>query len=844
MNMTLVGQHIGKIRLVELIGRGGMGDVYIGFDEALERKVAVKAIAADTNMDETAKRRFEREAKSLSQIEHPNICRIYDYIRTDQTDFIILELVQGESLTRYATRRLSQIQKLQIAEQIAEALHAAHSVQIVHRDLKPENIMIDTSGHLKVLDFGIALPVIDSNADTDPTLELSESSDDESDGVFRTKRGFIMGTPMFMSPEQARGERVSVSSDVYAFGLLMQWLFCEEFPHDRELSRAQLLWKTMQAETKPVVGLNRDLTRLIEDMKNPNPALRPRAGDVANQIRLIIDKPKRRLRQALSAAAIISLIIGTVITLLALQSANQDRKSALKAVAESEATRRFMHEVFSSVDPRSQGRDVRIVDALSNAERRINTYSTEPIVVSSIHHTFAEIYDSLGETASARRHIEAALDIRRTHLGNQHQETIKSQQLSSSILNHAGAFEQALSTAESTLLLQLEQRDTKSLSLTKSRQLIADSLLRLGRYDEAQTIYEQVIDELKEEGSTPEEGIAAVQGELASVYFYQGKMTDAEALFRNILNTLTLLAGSDHPDTLNTQQNLVGILTYQGRLSEAAPMMDTLVESAKGVFGDSHPSTLAYMMNRVVLTINRRDFEKAESLAIEVLSKFSDVHGADHPSTLKAMFVFATVLEYQRRFQDAERAYDEVISKQQEILGPEHPDTLESQSRFARLLVEQNKMTAAFDLNTQVMKHYVQNLGSQHPNSIRARVTQATILSGMQRYNEANKAFTTILDQLRSAPESSEFDIANTQKRYAESLREQGQLQQAEPRIKEALEIMRKQLGDSHPDCIALQFEYAQMLLSLGNTSSARHLLLAGSDAGHSPSIEALQDLN
>lgn len=154
--MILVGKTVGHIRLIELLGRGGMGEVYAGYDDRLARKVAVKAISRKSRFDPQAKARFLREARALSRLDHPHICKIYDYIEGRENDFLVLEFIEGESLGQARAAGLDISRKLQIADEIARVLVVAHEKGIVHRDLKPSNIMLTKAGEVKVLDFGLA----------------------------------------------------------------------------------------------------------------------------------------------------------------------------------------------------------------------------------------------------------------------------------------------------------------------------------------------------------------------------------------------------------------------------------------------------------------------------------------------------------------------------------------------------------------------------------------------------------------------------------------------------------------------------------------------------------------
>jgi serine/threonine protein kinase/Tol biopolymer transport system component len=213
---TKVGLTLGSYRLEELIGVGGMGEVYRARDEKLGRHVAIKVLPQLFTSDAGRLARFEREARTLASLNHPNICAIHGFEEADHVRFLILELVDGDTLDERLTRSrqhagrpaLSEAEALNIARQIARALDYAHGRGIVHRDLKPANIKITGDGVVKVLDFGLAKAVT-GDASPNPAQ------------VHSTMDGTIVGTPAYMSPEQARGQPIDKRADVWAFGCVL-----------------------------------------------------------------------------------------------------------------------------------------------------------------------------------------------------------------------------------------------------------------------------------------------------------------------------------------------------------------------------------------------------------------------------------------------------------------------------------------------------------------------------------------------------------------------------------------------------------------------------------------------
>jgi serine/threonine protein kinase len=214
--MTLsTGTKLSHYEITSQIGKGGMGEVYRGKDQVLGRDVAIKVLPEEFARDADRVARFQREAKLLASLNHPNIAAIYGLEESEGTNFLVLELVEGEILAdRIKAGPIPVEASLKLTLQMAEALEAAHGKGVVHRDLKPANIKITPDGKVKVLDFGLAKAFAGEQAD----LNLSNSP---TLSQAATMQGVILGTAAYMSPEQARGKAVDKRADIWAFGVVL-----------------------------------------------------------------------------------------------------------------------------------------------------------------------------------------------------------------------------------------------------------------------------------------------------------------------------------------------------------------------------------------------------------------------------------------------------------------------------------------------------------------------------------------------------------------------------------------------------------------------------------------------
>ena len=273
--LPMIGRDLGGYRLESLLGAGGMGEVYRARDVKLGREVAIKILPREFTSHTERLARFEREARILASLNHPNVCAIYGVEEAEGVRFLILELVHGETLAEKLANGegLSVGQALNIARQIADALEVAHEKAIVHRDLKPANVKITPDGVVKVLDFGLAKAVAGDGSSPDLTL-----GSDATEGG--TRQGQVIGTAAYMSPEQARGLPVDRRTDVWSFGCVLYEMLTGRVAFAGDTvsdSIARILerepdWSALPAATPPSIrrllrrALAKDRKRRLRDI--------------------------------------------------------------------------------------------------------------------------------------------------------------------------------------------------------------------------------------------------------------------------------------------------------------------------------------------------------------------------------------------------------------------------------------------------------------------------------------------------------------------------------------------------------------------------------------------------
>jgi tetratricopeptide (TPR) repeat protein/predicted Ser/Thr protein kinase len=703
----LLGQRIGHIRVVDFLARGGMGAVYVGFDEKLERRVALKAVH-EGRLDEEGRARFLREARVLSQLNHPHICQIYGFLEGVDRDFLVLELIEGKSLKEVIAGRTDHATRMRIALEIVEVLAATHAQGIIHRDLKPSNVMVTPKGGIKVLDFGLARATNEDaqtwsfdNSERGLGPEHASGSD-----YAVTRLGALVGTLAYMSPEQARGESLGSASDMYSYGLLLQELLTGSRAYPPGLIAVAQLARAQAGDTLPVTGLSPPLTALINRLKAPAAAVRPSALDAGERLRFIMDEPRRRLRRFLTAAG---LIVATTLAVAMTYLAYRIREEAAEArrqTAIAKAVNAFLNDdLLAAVAPsaqRGKGKDVTMREVLDAAAERIDQaskdggrFAAEPLVEASIRVTLGHTYRELGELSAAEPHLRRALELRRRVLGEGHRETAVA-------MNQLGLLE-----------------------------------WRRGRLDQAEPLFRQALELGRRLLGEEHAETLPYEMNLANVYRMQGRYPEAEPLYERNLASKRRVLGPEHSSTLDTMGNLANHYQETGRYEKAEALHRQVVEVWRRTQGEKAPSTVQAMNNLANDLALQGRFEEAAPLMKRTLELKVELYGADHPSTLNSVNNLAQLDDQRGRDAEAEPLHRQALDGRTRVLGPDHARTLESTSLLAACLSNLGRFDEAERLAGQAVARAGKSLGEGHMVTLGAQDVRATALRGLRRAPEA-----------------------------------------------------------------------------------------------------------
>jgi serine/threonine protein kinase len=755
-----VGSWIGPYRLISNLGEGGMGIVYLAEQKhPIRRQVALKVIKPGMDSKRVIAR-FEAERQALALLDHPNIAHVHDAGTTESgRPYFVMEYVKGLSIIEHCDRHKLTIEdRLNLFRQICLAVHHAHQKGIIHRDIKPSNILVSTEDDKatpKIIDFGVAKAI--AQPLTERTLATEESQ--------------LLGTPEYMSPEQAdmATEDIDTRSDIYSLGVLLYVLLTGALPFESDTLRTGGIERIRQIirETDPKTPSTR-LTRLGDEAKKvaekrrteiatlakklhkelewiPLKAMRKErseryrsaselADDIENYLSgapLIAGPPStlyrlkkfvRRNRALVTGIAAVLAVLfgGIVVSMLFAIRANQALNREAIAHMEAQAIADFLqNDLIAIADPtKGKGQEATIRSFLETLSEKLDgKFEKQPLVEASIRDTLGGTYRNLGEHESAEPHLERAVKLRQEYLGVEHPDTLNSMSRLAWLYLDQARYEKAaefLETAVSISRRAHGEEHFRTLSFTNALGCV---YYDTGRYEEAENLYLKGIETaLRVLGEKNNVSLFMV-GNLGGVYEDQGRYDEAE---RKYLETLRLREGfwdDDNVWTLLYKGFLAGVYEKQKRYAEAERLYLEILSKQQRVLGEEHVYTLWSVEGLAHVYLGKDKYEQAEELFTQALQGLKKVRGEEHRDTIRCMNGLAELYTAQHRFDEAESILTTAVEIGTRTLGDDHPWTLTSKNDLAVLYEARERYDEAEKLFLETIEGRRLKLGDTHPHT-------------------------------------------------------------------------------------------------------------------------------
>ena len=669
-SMNKLPESVRGYRIIQTIGRGGMGVVYEAEQEQPRRSVALKVILGGPHVDDLQIRLFQREVQTLARLNHPAIASIYDAGCTeDSQHFFAMEMVRGVELLDHidgqledeSVRSVPLPRRLRLFHRICEAINYAHQRGVIHRDIKPSNILIDEEGNPKILDFGLARIV---------EHDLAMPS-------IHTEAGKLLGTLPYMSPEQAQGrpEEIDVRTDVYSLGVVFYELMTGVLPYDvgrtslvhavRVISEqspiyprtansaipsdvATIILKALEKEPDRRYQSADALADDVDRYLNGHPIL-ARPPSTVYQLRKLVARHKAP--SLLTALLMVSITVSGIVAVFQARRIQEENRKKSRVIE-------VLDSLYASADMWNAGRrDITVLESLDANVAEIEVeLSDDPLVAATVRNTIGKIYLGHSELGPAERHLKFALDARQAALGDHHIETAESLNDFGELRYHQGRFREAERCWRRALATRR--------ALAFDDEAVAESLNNLGNL-------------IRKKGDTQQAEAERYLREALTIRrkILARRQTDPAATSRQRKTARNNVAQS-----LN---NLGGLLRQKGMpddLDQAKRHYREALRIREATLGSNHPEVGKMHNNLARLLHDQGDFVGAEAAYREALRiwRTEEGLGREHQFIARVLHSLARLLHETGKPAEAEAMCIDALEMRRLLLGEDHRESADS----------------------------------------------------------------------------------------------------------------------------------------------------------------------
>ena len=753
------GDRLGPYKLLEQIGEGGFGTVWVAEQEKpIRRRVALKIIKLGMDTKEVIAR-FEQERQALAMMDHPNIAKVLDAgAGPSGRPFFVMELVRGIKITTYCDQaHLPTSERLRIFIAVCHAVQHAHQKGIIHRDLKPSNILVTLHDGVpvpKVIDFGVAKATQQQRL-TDLTIY--------------TQFEQMVGTPLYMSPEQAEmsGLDIDTRSDIYSLGVLLYELLVGRTPFDPEtlmkrgldeirrvvreqepqkpstfVSTMALDWRTnvaqhRQTEGSKLIGQIRgDLDWIVMKALEKDRARRyETANNFAEDIqRHLSSEPvqarpttqlyrfRRFAKSNKTAFAAAGAVLATLVTGLSVstwmffkekdarnravaaeESQRLERQKAENEAGKSRQIAKLLQDMLKGVGPSAAlGRDSAMLREIleKTSVQAGKDLQDQPEVEAELRTIIGDVYSKLGEYVKANAMLGEALAITKNLRGNEHRDVVTLLNAKAQVLGHQGSLDEAEAMLREALTMERKLAG-KNGDVTTSLNNLAVILADRGKFAEAETVHRESLALTRKILGTDHADVATSLSNLAVVLMQESKPDEAETALREAVAIQKKRLGNDHPDVATTLNNLANVVQMQNKLKESEALFLEVVELQRKLLGNAHPNVAAGLNGLGLALLKQGRAAEAEPFLREGVAIERKARKSAHPQTARLIGNLGRIMEGQQKFAEAEALYREALTMYGTLPGDEHPDMTSWRNQLHNLLQAQGKPTEPDEIETK-----------------------------------------------------------------------------------------------------------------------------------------------
>jgi hypothetical protein len=890
------GGRIGEFRLVERVGRGGMGEVWEAVQESLERTVALKLLLPG-RLDERGLEFFEREARAGAKLSHSGIVTVYASGESEGVHWISMELVESRRTLadllddvragdELPAEHYGQISEL--VAKVADALEVAHGEGVIHRDLKPANILLDADGSPKVGDFGLARVVSEHS--------LSQTGD-------------FAGTYYYMSPEQVAAKRMGIDhrTDVFSLGVVLYELLTLVRPFEGDTTHQIAKKILLDDPPDPRVLRSRvpiDLAVICGKSLEKSPDARySTMAELAADLRrylahepilarppTMVQRAAKWVRRHPTASGVAGVATAAMVAIFLLWlRAEEEKQNAQDAegVAEAALVTAAQQRDEAKIEQNRALKAEREVTAALEQVRDEKEATAAALETAEIEreNALAAREEAARERDRAQQRAEElqqVSDFQEGQLSGVDAEamglTIRAMVLERARTagQRAGREADVLEVERATLekllagadftgialdvldeevieraLEELEGMGSQPLVQAQLLQAVGDTLSELGLLERALEPQERALKIRRRELGDEDLKTLTSINSLGVLLVGLGRLNDAELLLRESAEGIRRVLDDEHPSILTSKISLGRLRQAQGNLDEAERLMREALEGRRNTLGNEDPSTLHSINFLATLLYDRSKLGEAETLWREALECRRRTLGDEHGDTLVSIGNLGNLLTDKGDFDEAELLLREALEGLRRTLGDEHPTTLIAINNLGGFLTRRRRLGEAEPYFHELLEAQLRILGDEHHSTMISLKNLATLLYFQDKLDEAEPLFLQVLETQRRVLGADHPQTLATMNSLSTLLYSQGKFDEAEPLSREALEGRRRRLGDKNPQTLATINNLARQLEALadrefeaGRVSSSLDALgeaetlareaLAGTSAGDS----------
>jgi len=767
---------IAHYRILQKVGEGGMGEVYEAEQEQpIRRKVALKVIKHGMDTKSVVAR-FESERQALAMMDHASIAKVYEAGVTQHgRPYFAMEFVQGIPVTEHCDRaRLNTPDRLKLFIQACEGVQHAHQKAIIHRDLKPSNVLVaiqDGRAVPKIIDFGVA----------------KATAQRLTDKTMFTELGQLIGTPEFMSPEQAdmTGQNIDTRTDVYALGAMLYVLLVGALPFESKALR-QAGFDELRRRIREVdpprpstrFGTLGSESEVSAKMRGTNPTslTSQLKGDLDWIVMKALEKDRtRRYGSPNELAADIRRHLEHQPVLASPPSTLYRMRKFVRRhrVGVASAAALLIVLVAFAVDRTVQARRIAVERDRASQEAATSRFVSDFMVGLF---QVSDPSESRGNRITAREILDVGAETIRDELADRPLVQARLMSTMGDVYTGLGLFGQALPLLEESLAIR-EMAGSDDPELAATARSLAILLVKTGQMDRARPLFLQAL-EIRERAFGPDHpDVAQSLSNLGRFLHFASEYEEALPLLQRALGIRRRVLGPDHPDVAKDMNNVGAVLLSTGDYERALPMFEQSVAIYEKVLEPNHPD-LASSMNNLATALSRTgDPVRARDLYERTLALQEKVKGADHPDVATALNNLASLIKDSGDLDGARARYERALTIQRSALGPSHPDVAMSLNNLAELERAAGSYTEARSLYRRALVIWENALGVDHADLVHALEGLAFVLKETGEHEEAERLFRRGLDIAERSDHPGLRDILLN---FADLLRELGRESEAE----------------------------------------------------------------